>query len=189
MSVALGQCSEAMKAKLESEDTFESKSNNGDVIALLKLIRSIAFDYESKRYPFLAVYNSVRVFYSYFQKVSMTNDAYLESYQNLCDVVSHCGGDLMLHESLVEHTLKEEGIPNPTADERNAATTKARAAYGAMSFLCGLNKEHYQDLLNDLAKSYLAGRDEYPKTLVGAYNIVTNWCISNNQPKMRKMMG
>ena len=109
LSVALGQCSEAMKAKLESENMYDKISNDGDVIALLKLIRSIAFDYESKQYPHLAVYNSMRSFYGFYQKPSMTNDAYLEAYQNIRDVVEHCGGDLMDHESLIQHTLKEKG--------------------------------------------------------------------------------
>lgn len=184
-AVALSQCSEAMKAKLESEDKFEQISNKGNVIALLKMIRSIAFDFESKRYPFLAVYSSMQSFYMFYQKPSMTNDAYLESYQNQWDMVSHCGGNLMLLSSLVEHILKEEGITSPTSDERDAATTKARAAYKAMTFLCGLNKDRYQDLLDDLANSYLAGQDEYPKTLVAAYNLVTNWKSPHKHPKLK----
>ena len=43
-----------------------------------------------------------------------------------------------------------------------------------MAFLGGLNCDWYQDLLDKLANSYLNGRDEYPKTLVAAYKLVTN---------------
>ena len=115
----------------------------------------------------------------------MTNSSYLEAYQNLRDVVSHCGGNLNVHESLVKHTLKEKGITSPSTNEQKAATEKAKAAYKAMSFLCGLNKYRYQDLLNDLANAYLAGCDKYPKSLVAAYNLMTNWHSTNKQPRTK----
>ena len=115
--VALGQCSEAMKAKLELEDSFKSISNNGDVIVLLRLIRIIVFNYKSKRYPYLIIYNSLNSFYNYHQKLSMTNDAYLEAPQNLCDVITHYRGNLTAHKFLVEHVLKEQGITSLSNDK------------------------------------------------------------------------
>ena len=39
-----------------------------------------------------------------------------------------------------------------------------------MTYLCGLNKDQFQTMMDDLANSYLNGCDEYPKTLVEAYN-------------------
>ena len=55
-SVVLGQSADAMKAKLESEASFKKISQDRDLVGLLKLMRDIAFNYESDRYPFLAVY-------------------------------------------------------------------------------------------------------------------------------------
>ena len=66
-SVALGQCTEAMKAGLDSEDTYLNISETGDVVRLLKLIRGIAFDYKLKRYLPLAMYKSL---YSFLLKLS-----------------------------------------------------------------------------------------------------------------------
>ena len=40
------------------------------------------------------------------------------------------------------------------------ATDESREAYLAMAYLCGLSKERYQELLDDLSNDYLAGRDE-----------------------------
>ena len=40
-------------------------------------------------------------------------------------------------------------------------------------FLYGLNHDRYQDLLDELTNSYLNGRDEYPRTLVLAFTLVT----------------
>ena len=55
-SVVLGQSTDAMKAKLESEASFKKISQDRDLVGLLKLMRDIAFNYESDRYPFLAVH-------------------------------------------------------------------------------------------------------------------------------------
>ena len=43
-AVVIGQCSDAMKAKLEANNKFETIKNNRDVIGLLNLIRTVAYD-------------------------------------------------------------------------------------------------------------------------------------------------
>ena len=44
-SLALGQCTEAMKNRLEGEETYEDIYGEYDVICLLLLIKSIAYSY------------------------------------------------------------------------------------------------------------------------------------------------
>ena len=61
-SVVLGQCTEALKAKLEADNNYETISQSRDVIKLLLLIREIAFNYESDKYPYLAVHSSMKTF-------------------------------------------------------------------------------------------------------------------------------
>ena len=79
-SIALGQCSEAMKAKLEASTQFEPINDDSDLIRLLKLIRDVSFAYEYKQYPYLSVYNGVRSLYSNYQKNYTSVDNYLESF-------------------------------------------------------------------------------------------------------------
>ena len=67
-SIVSGQCSEAMKAKLESEADNETISTKSDVINLLKLIRNVAFAYESKRCSFLPVHTAIKSMYGNYQK-------------------------------------------------------------------------------------------------------------------------
>ena len=38
-----------------------------------------------------------------------------------------------------------------------------------------MNAQRYQGLLDELSNAFLNGRDEYPRNLVGAYKLVTNW--------------
>ena len=92
-SIVLGQCSEAMRAKLESETDYKAISTSIDVIKLLKLIRNVAFAYESKRYPFLAVHTAIKTLYNNYQKTYTGSNSYMESFQNLVQVVDNCGGN------------------------------------------------------------------------------------------------
>ena len=83
-----------MRAKLEGDARFELIKDNLDVIELLKLIRDIAYDIEADRYPFMAQVAALKNYLFNYQKYSTTNDTYLDSFDNLKEVLSHCGVDL-----------------------------------------------------------------------------------------------
>ena len=45
----------------------------------------------------------------------------------------------------------------------------------ATAFLSGLNRARYGVLLNELHNAFRTGRDEYPNTLIAAYDSDINW--------------
>ena len=55
-AVVISQCTDAIKEKIEADTTYNSISQDRDVIKLLILMRDIAFKYESDRYHFLALH-------------------------------------------------------------------------------------------------------------------------------------
>ena len=183
-SVVLGQCPPAMKTKLIGESTYKDIKARSDVVGLLLLIRAAAYEYESQRYPHLAIHASMTAYYTHKQKYYTTCDDYLKSYESHQDVVRHCGGRIGEHDAIVEYHLKMAGktFESATLSEKEAAATEGRDAYEAMAFLAGLNPDRYQDLLNELANAFNAGRDEYPKTLTDAHKYVTSWIGSRRQP-------
>ena len=73
-SVALGQYTEAMKNRLEGKETYEDINGKSDVIRLLILIKSIAYSYDYKSYPILAIHMELRKFYSGYQSISSLCD-------------------------------------------------------------------------------------------------------------------
>ena len=105
----------------------------------------------------------------------MTVDNYLESFQNINQVVEHCRGNFSVLLSLAKEVLDKTGKSSPTADEKKVAEGKAREAYLAMAFLCSLNREKYQDLLDNLSNTYISGIYEYSKTVVDAHSLVLHW--------------
>ena len=110
-AIVLGQCTDAMKAKLEAESRYENTAQSRDVIELLKIMRDSAFNYESDRYPFLAVHLALKQYYEHFQKYTVPADTYLESFTNLTEVVEHCGGSMGEHEALKRYIFKIKKFP------------------------------------------------------------------------------
>ena len=58
-SVILGQCTDAMRAKLESQQNYEQVSEDSDVIKLLRMIRGIAFNFQSQKYEPLSIHEAI----------------------------------------------------------------------------------------------------------------------------------
>ena len=101
------------------------------------------------------------------------------------EAVEHCGGEIGKHRELWDYLLKKKGITGGgTEDDKTKADVESKEAYEAVAFLCGLNGERYQGLLDELANAFLNGRDEYPKTVVDAYNLVSNWKGSSKSQKL-----
>ena len=176
-STVIGPCTDALRAKLEADANYTTYNTNGDVVNLLNLIRTLAYDYESQRNPFLALHSSLKSFYGHSQKGHETNDQYSKSFQAAKEVVEHCGAELGKFKVLADYIIKDGGgdPTTTTGTARTAAENTAKEAYEGIAFLCGLNGDRYQKLMDDLANSFLTGEDKYPRSLVGAYNLVVNW--------------
>ena len=47
----IGRCSKAVRNRVESADAYSTVDDNNDVVELLKLIKSVAFDSNEKKHP------------------------------------------------------------------------------------------------------------------------------------------
>ena len=107
-----------------------------------------------------------------------TVDRRLKSFTNQQDVFKNCGADIGKFDCLRKCMLKKKkkiSVSSANLTKQQEALDKAQEAYAAIVFLCTLNRDRYQDLLNELVNAYLKGRDDYLKTLVAAHKLVTNW--------------
>ena len=91
-SIILGQCTEPLITKLEAMDEYDDINNASDAIRLLQAIRQIAFEYESQKYPFIAMHLALKQYYKAYQKKYVTKAAYLENFSNNEDVIKQIGG-------------------------------------------------------------------------------------------------
>jgi len=106
-SLVWGQCSEAMRAKLESVDGHHELSENGDGIGLLKQIKNIVYNFQDQKYMPLALYEANRRLYACTQGKN-TPQEYQVQFLNTVDVIEHCGGRIGAEPGIVAAIAAEK---------------------------------------------------------------------------------
>jgi hypothetical protein len=170
-SIAWGQCSEAMKAKLQSHDDFTSMDHKADSVWLLKEIRAITYQFEAQRYIFLALDDAHSDLRAYLQKPDETLSKYLHTFKTKIDVLEHYGGSFGTDKALVAAAKKIPGAPSDPTDLLKF--TKNRAL--AVAFLKRADPARYGLLWSDLENQFSRGTDQYPDSLTAAYNLLLSY--------------
>jgi hypothetical protein len=80
-SLIYGQCSDAMRAKLELRPNHERIENTCDAIGLLENISTIMFQFQSQRYSALALHKAKRCLYLCTQDKNSTCQHYYETFK------------------------------------------------------------------------------------------------------------
>jgi hypothetical protein len=66
-SLILGQCSEYMRAKLEGLDSYEKMKVGFDMIALIKAIKGLTYQFGGQKYHSMALHQAKKRFYNLYQ--------------------------------------------------------------------------------------------------------------------------
>jgi siderophore synthetase component len=94
-------------------------------------------------------------------------------------VIEHCGGTIGLDPGLVDATMRSTKPmmtrDTATAEQLLAAEKYTKEQYLACAFLMGLDRHGYGKLIEDLENDFTQRRNNYPKTLVDAYNLLVHW--------------
>ena len=176
-SLVLGQCTKAMRTKLQADDDWEEISRDQSPIRLLKLIKNINYHFESTKHKAHALLEAYRRFYSQWQHRNMDLDDYFEQFNNHVEVIGYCGGILAADPSLVKEQLVKAGVDPDTAtdEQRQAAGDAAEENFLATALILFSDKNRYGKLVEDLENSHSMGKSNYPTDLNDAYNMLLNW--------------
>jgi hypothetical protein len=178
-SLIWGQCSDVMRQRVESTPEFTTIAQNGEAIELLKIIKDISYNYQIQKYAPQALYEAKKRFYSCHQLRNQSTQAYFEYFQNQIEVITHIGGSIGKDPLLMNKLAKNLGIETESLSESDK--NKAQDEFFATVFLMGADRSRFGKLLDRLQNDYLQGHDGYPKTLSGAYHLLTNWKAESHQ--------
>jgi hypothetical protein len=136
-SLVWGQCTDVMRQKLESLDTFDTITANGDGLALLKAIKDPLYNFQSQKYLPRALHESKRQFYLCAQRKFSTTPTYLEQFQNTVDVIEHSGGTIGRDPGIMNAlaAIKRVNIGNMEPDAKDNLAKEAQEQYLAVAFL------------------------------------------------------
>ena len=152
-AVIIGQCSDAMKAKLKSNGEFKQRYNKADCVWLLHTIRATMLNFEEHQYIFLGLQDALTAICNHRQG---DNDltTYRAELENLVQAYETYGGEFGRSQALVDKIPVLTGTPRLTDAEKS---TKAHDRAVALKFLQGADRRLYGALWVSLQNNFSLG--------------------------------
>jgi hypothetical protein len=174
-AIVWGQCSDALCEKVKAHKGYKAAHDSGNVIELLKVIKTEMFTFQTQKYGPQALHKAKHRFYTMRQDKHTSVQQYYESFINTVKVIEHCGGDIGTDRSLVTEALggRDRAIASDAVIAN--AEQSAKEKYLSCAFILGVDKICYGRFLEDLENSFMQGIDKFPKSMTEAYNILVNW--------------
>jgi len=136
-AVVLGQCSEALRNRLEAAGNWNNVHRNTNVIELLRLIRRCMRTRGTTRHATHSLQDAQDRFASFKQGNRMANASYFTKFKDLIDTIEQLGGEPGRETGRVRGQLTEMGIVDidaPTPDQlAQACRREGRVPRGPVS--------------------------------------------------------
>jgi hypothetical protein len=127
-TIVLSQCTEALREYLKTLPDYEDMSESLDGLALLNAIKVAAYNFQSHKYLPQAIYENMHQMSFGKQQEGMSNEQYLEKFQNVVDIVQECGGSVGHFPGIFDMVAAEQGN-----DRFQALTVERKAEVRAIA--------------------------------------------------------
>ena len=162
-----GQCSLAMKNKVESMTDYSTWEQGDDVIALLNAIKELSFSTVDVQYEYWTLARSMKNVMMMRQHDKESLQVYYKRFTSTAEVAESQWG-------LLVPTKKT----SKTSDQQ-----KNRDKFLTCMFLAGVDQKRYGKMINELNNAYLAGQKNYPTTVEGATTMLSHYMHENASRK------
>ena len=155
--IILGQCSPSVKNRVVNHIEYTTLEDKGDVVGLLKMLKSMAFSTTGVQHPYWTMQLVLK-------RLTAINQGPNELVANY-------------HRRFLAITEVIETQWGPFFPTKLAASdaTKSRESMLSMIFLAGADKERYGALKMELNNSYLATKDNYPTSLDTTLQLLSHY--------------
>ncbi|GAX19421.1 hypothetical protein FisN_4Lu403 [Fistulifera solaris] len=178
-STVMDQCSPALINRLEAHTDWTRIHREGDVIELLKLIRSSMTLGQTRQYDYHSWVTVEGKLRECKQTKYMSNHEYYEKFKECVANAERLGTEVGYSERRVQQELDESAADggNPTEEELSAAKKKVKESFLAVMFLVNSDQRRYGELLRNIENDYTLGTQKYPSTLSAAYDCLMNYKV------------
>jgi hypothetical protein len=168
-TVILGQCSEAMKAKVKSLDGFTDSATHNNCEWLLNNIKATTMQFDAKHNGYISMIDATAAFLNCRQQQGQSADSYLEALKNHTDTIEYHGSTLVLNPNLAPETKDEDGTRYTDVERAKIAHD---CTFLAAASIRSSDPTRYGALVADLANQYSKGKNTYPTDLTSAYSLL-----------------
>jgi hypothetical protein len=184
-ALLIGQCSQALRNRMEASERWERINTRSDVMELLSLIQGCIIQRQTRQKPIHSLFDAeTRVFQ--FKQKGLPNNDYYEKFKDLVTIAERLGSDIGVHHDRLRTIVQDTALdPDfPTDVELERAKEKAKDEYLAVMFLMNSDANRFGDLVRGIENDYTRGSDTYPTTLSAAYDYLVNYRTApkSNQP-------
>ena len=179
-ALVIGQCSQALRNRMEADERWGRINDASDVMELLQLIQNCMIQRQTRQKPTHSLLDAEVQVYA-FKQQNLANNEYYEKFKDLVTIAERLGSDIGAHSDRVDATLEEIAAdPDvPTDAEREQARERAKDQFLAVMFLMNSDRNRYGSLVRDIENEYTRGSDTYPATLSAAYDYIVNYRPDN----------
>ena len=176
-TVLWAQSSQAVRNRLEALNNYEKMKQESDGLELLIAIKDLLYNVQDRKYVPLSVHLAKRQFYLNSQGWSTSVTAYYEQFNNIIEMLEHCGASLGEDDGIITKVLEHHDIEptEATAMQKENARIEAQEWYYGLAFLMGADRVRFGQYLEDLENDFTQGVDRYPKSQVDAHHVLANW--------------
>ena len=165
-SVVFGQCGHTLRAELRSQEGFAQAELDGDCLWILAEIRGALTRFDKGSYVHEAIHDLWARFYREQQGTRSTVD-YFNGFETLVKT---------LHENDAIGAPSLDQDPDPdvigSSDDDTRRNLRERAL--AVALIKNADNRRFSQLKDDLKTNYARGTDQWPKTLIAAYNLLVS---------------
>jgi hypothetical protein len=176
-AVIWGQCSENMKARLKTHDSYADKAAKNDCFWILRQIKSVTLQFDESKNAILSLLDAQQSFLSCKQLPGQSADDYADSLIGWAETIETHGGTVAVNHKLIPET----GSDGSVRDEQSRKAM-AREQTLAMALIRNSDRSKYGTLITDLANQYAMGRNEYPANMAAAKSLLFMYKTPTNAP-------
>ena len=183
-------CTKTMIQRIEEHPDFSSKIKDNP-IELLSAIQQLTHDTVRAQYPFVSVTDAFKRLLNMKQSEHEDLGDYVKRFKQLRDVLKSYVGTSLLDE-FVKMMPEYRALPTVVeslssgSDERKQMREAAYDKWMAYLLLANSDQAKYGSLLRSLVSQYSMGQDQYPTTLNGAVDILSNHKLDNRHRPPRR---
>jgi hypothetical protein len=181
-TILLQQCSPSVTNKVEASKGYEKAKKGFDCAWLIKTIKSVCHSFEQSENRFTALVKAKADLFQCKQGQNQSTHDYYDTFKELLSVLESYGGKLHDPIEAVPTALAEANANRLNNDDRDKLMWEC---YSAALFLRNADGARYGPLRDALSNAFGLGRDEYPTSLVDAYQLLLTRKGTTTQPNNR----
>ena len=155
--VIWGQCSEALQAKLESLDKYETMCNTSNCPELLKALQGIMYKFESQRYVVVSLDDAQTQYFNIRQAADELLADYFKRFKNCVQVLKHFGGTVCAFDTKMIKAIASHEDSLPVSTDAPARRKAPRGCTLAVALIKRADPMRFGNFWVDLANGFALG--------------------------------